>query len=67
MTTYQINGETHTYAAPLSVLQLVEARELVGRRFAVEVNGQIVPKSEHATTMLADGDRVEIVVAVGGG
>jgi sulfur carrier protein len=40
---------------------------LVGRRIAVERNGEIVPKSLHARTSLADGDRLEIVVAVGGG
>ncbi|MBL8406345.1 MAG: sulfur carrier protein ThiS, partial [Candidatus Accumulibacter sp.] len=38
-----------------------------GKRIAVERNGEIVPRSRHGETMLADGDRVEIVVAVGGG
>jgi sulfur carrier protein len=40
---------------------------LAGRKVAVERNGEIVPRSAHAATLLADGDRVEIVVAVGGG
>jgi sulfur carrier protein len=40
---------------------------LAGRRVAVERNGEIVPRSTHAQVVLAEGDRVEIVVAVGGG
>jgi len=38
-----------------------------GRRVAVERNGEIVPRSAHGSTVLADGDRLEIVAAVGGG
>ena len=45
----------------------LEARGLVGKRLAVERNGEIVPKARHAEVKLADGDRLEIVVAVGGG
>ncbi|MCD6042082.1 MAG: thiamine-biosynthesis protein ThiS, partial [Burkholderiales bacterium] len=40
---------------------------LSGKKVAVERNGEIVPRSAHASTLLADGDRLEIVVAVGGG
>lgn len=40
---------------------------LAGKRFAIELNGEIVPKSAHATTLLHDGDKLEVVVAVGGG
>jgi sulfur carrier protein len=40
---------------------------LAGKRVAVERNGEIVPKSQHPQVPLADGDRLEIVVAVGGG
>lgn len=38
-----------------------------GKRIAVEHNSEIVPRSRHTLTMLSDGDRIEIVVAVGGG
>ena len=62
-----INGEAQQLAAPLSVAALLEARGLAGRRVAVERNGEIVAKSCHADTLLADGDQIEIVVAVGGG
>ena len=50
-----------------SVAALLEARGLAGKRVAVERNGEIVPKSQHAQVAIAAGDRIEIVVAVGGG
>lgn len=62
-----INGETRRFAAPLSVAALLEERGLAGKRVAVERNGEIVTRSRHAETLLAAGDRIEIVVAVGGG
>jgi thiamine biosynthesis protein ThiS len=40
---------------------------LAGKRFAIERNGEIVPRSQFAVTSVADGDALEIVVAVGGG
>ncbi len=46
---------------------LLEQLGLVGKRIAVEKNGEIVPKSQHSATSIADGDHLEIVVAVGGG
>ena len=62
-----INGEARALAAPATVVLLLEAMNLVGKRVAVERNGDIVPRGLHAATELADGDRLEIVVAVGGG
>jgi sulfur carrier protein len=62
-----INGQAETLDASLSVLALLESRGLAGKRVAVERNGEIVPKGQHAETALAEGDRIEIVVAVGGG
>ncbi|AJP47759.1 thiamine biosynthesis protein ThiS [Rugosibacter aromaticivorans] len=62
-----INGEALTLSAPLSVAALLDSRNLTGKRVAVERNGEIVPKSRHAETLLTTGDRIEIVVAVGGG
>ncbi|MDA8127502.1 MAG: sulfur carrier protein ThiS [Betaproteobacteria bacterium] len=62
-----VNGEPRTFSAPLTVAQLVESLDLTGKRIAVERNGEIVPRSRHADTRLAGGDRLEIVVAVGGG
>jgi len=63
----RINGESRAVAEPLTVADLVAQLGYVGKRIAVEKNGEIVPKSQHATTSLATGDQLEIVVAVGGG
>ncbi len=63
----KINGEIRQFPAPLSVAGLVEALGYAGKRIAIERNGEIVPKSQHATTALDAGDQLEIVVAVGGG
>jgi sulfur carrier protein len=62
-----VNGNTQNYAAPLAVADLLQRMALAGKKVAVERNGEIVPRGAHASTMLAEGDRLEIVVAVGGG
>jgi len=62
-----VNGTPHQFEQTLDVSELVRQLALAGKKIAVERNGDIVPKSQHAATMLADGDRLEIVVAVGGG
>ncbi|MBT0960113.1 sulfur carrier protein ThiS [Denitromonas iodatirespirans] len=67
MISVRINGQPETLASTLSVADLLQAKGLAGKRLAVERNGQIVPRGAHAETVLADGDCLEIVVAVGGG
>ncbi len=62
-----VNGEALSLARGLAVAALLEQRGLAGKRVAVERNGEIVPRGLHARTVLAEGDRIEIVVAVGGG
>jgi sulfur carrier protein len=62
-----VNGETRRVAGSATVAALLAEMQLTGKRLAVERNGEIVPKSRHAQTGLASGDRLEIVVAVGGG
>jgi len=62
-----INGESRRFPSSLTVAELVVALAHGGKRIAVERNGEIVPRGLHAETALADGDRIEIVVAVGGG
>ena len=62
-----LNGQSKTLSGPTSVSALVEQLGYVGKRIAVERNGEIVPKSTHPHVQLAPGDRLEIVVAVGGG
>jgi len=62
-----INGQQRQFSSPLSVAELLLELELANKRVAVELNGEIVPRSQHATVNLADSDQLEIVVAVGGG
>lgn len=62
-----LNGEPTAVPPATSVGALLELRALAGKRVAVERNGEIVPRARHAETLLEAGDRLEIVVAVGGG
>jgi sulfur carrier protein len=63
----KINGESRQFSEALTVAGLIDQLGFTGKRIAVERNGEIVPKSQHATTALVTGDQLEIVVAVGGG
>ena len=62
-----INGETRQLPEGMTVAQLLEEMALTGKRLAVEVNREIVPRSTHGAHRLQAGDRVEIVHAIGGG
>jgi len=62
-----VNGNAHRFEQPLEVTALLAKLELAGKKIAVERNGEIVPKSAHGSTLVLDGDRLEIVAAVGGG
>ncbi len=62
-----VNGERHQFEHALNCNELLSRFELTGKRVALERNGVIVPRSRFGEEMLADGDRLEIVVAVGGG
>jgi sulfur carrier protein len=62
-----VNGEGRRFDSPLNVSGLLDQLELTGKRVAVELNGEIVPRSQHSVTALKNGDQLEIVVAVGGG
>ena len=63
----QLNGEPHELQSPSSIAQLIEQLELTEKRLAVELNGEIIPRSEHASTTLQPNDQLEIVHAIGGG
>lgn len=63
----KINGESRQFSAALTVAGLIDQLGYTGKRIAVERNGEIVPKSQHTSTVLVSGDQLEIVVAVGGG
>jgi sulfur carrier protein len=62
-----INGEARSFPGPVTVSGLIETLALAGKRIAVERNGEIVPRGRHAEVLLENGDKLEIVVAVGGG
>ena len=62
-----LNGDPHAVADGATVAELIGQLDLAGRRLAVEINDEVVPRSRHAECALASGDRVEIVHAVGGG
>ena len=67
MINVSVNGAVRSIGADATVAALLAEMQLTGKRVAVERNGEIVPKSLHGATLLAAGDQLEIVVAVGGG
>jgi sulfur carrier protein len=62
-----VNGQERTLGAPLTVAALLDELGMAGRRVAVEVNQEVVPRSRHGEVQLKDSDRVEVVFAIGGG
>ncbi len=62
-----INGQQQSYDGPMNVQQLVEKLSLQNKRFAIERNGEIIPRSQFPEQLLNEGDQLEIIVAVGGG
>ncbi|MCA9265651.1 MAG: sulfur carrier protein ThiS [Planctomycetales bacterium] len=63
----QLNGELRELPTATSVAQLLEQLELNPQRVAVEVNGELAPRTQHHRTALAEDDQVEIVTLAGGG
>jgi thiamine biosynthesis protein ThiS len=62
-----LNGKRHEMPQDTTLSELLATLDLQNRRFAVEVNEALVPRSEHAVHALQADDRVEIVQAIGGG
>jgi len=62
-----LNGQSLPLPDQTTLAALLEAQHLAQRRVAVEINGEIIPRSQHAERVLAAGDKVEIVHALGGG
>ncbi|MFE9041024.1 MULTISPECIES: sulfur carrier protein ThiS [unclassified Streptomyces] len=65
--TVSVNGEPRALAAPVSLASLVAGLTTAPSGVAAAVNEAVVPRGEWATTLLADGDRVEVLTAVQGG
>jgi sulfur carrier protein len=62
-----VNGNGREIPAGVSVAELIGQLDLSTPHFAVEVNGEVVPRRKQAERPLAEGDRVEVVTLVGGG
>jgi sulfur carrier protein len=63
----QVNGELREVAEGSTVVALLAQLGLGDRPIAVERNAEIVPRAQHATTVLQEGDKLELVQFVGGG
>lgn len=63
----EVNGDSREIEAGLTLRALLASLEMTKGRLAVEINGEIVPRGEYESHRLCDGDRVEIVHAIGGG
>ena len=62
-----LNNETISVSEVVTIRDLLNHINLQKKYYAVEVNEQIVPKSSHSSFTLKEGDKVEIVTAIGGG
>lgn len=62
-----INGQAQSFDLGLSVQDLIQYLDLVNKRYALELNQAILPRSLYSQTLLNEGDKIEIIHAVGGG
>lgn len=62
-----LNGNPETVSEQITLDELTGQMDLSGKRYAVEVNEQLIPRSQHAEYKLQEADKVEIVQAIGGG
>ena len=67
MITITVNSEPQQLSQTCSLADFLIEQGLTGKRLAVELNRQIVPRSQHTDQMLSDGDKMEIIHAIGGG
>lgn len=63
----QLNGSEHELPDGATVADLIKQLDFEGRRVALELNLEIVPRSTFDTVLLQPHDRVELVQAIGGG
>lgn len=63
----ELNGENRELTGNQSLADLVASLDLTGKRYAIEVNQELIPRSEHADYSLKENDKIEIVQAIGGG
>ncbi|MEH6826217.1 MAG: sulfur carrier protein ThiS [Motiliproteus sp.] len=65
--TLEVNGEHHQLPLEATLEQLLQHLALTGKRLAVELNLEVIPRSQYPRQQLQTGDRIEIVHAIGGG
>ena len=62
-----LNNKSETLFDGSTVQKLLEDKNIKSKYFAVEINRKIIPKSTHNTHIIKDGDKIEIITAIGGG
>jgi len=67
MLSITLNGEPHKLPAGSTLADLVDRLMLAQKRFAIEVNENIIPRNEHTSYLIQNNDQIEIVEAIGGG
>jgi len=63
----QLNAQKREISPGTNLAELIQQLELNPKFLAVEINGELCPRDEHASTVLSEGDQLEIVTLVGGG
>jgi sulfur carrier protein len=63
----QVNGQEAEIESGLTLAELLDRYGLGAGRIAVEINAEIVPRSQHDRQLIQPGDRIEVVQAIGGG
>ena len=63
----ELNGQPHRFEGTPSIDAAMVALGLDGRRVAAMLNGDIVPRARYGETVLAEGDKLELITLVGGG
>ena len=62
-----LNNKPEELLERLTIEKLLEMKSIKSKYYAIEINNKIIPKSEHAEYLLKDGDKIEIITAIGGG
>ncbi len=67
MVSLRVNGESRNFERELTVAELLRELGITSEAVAVEVNREVVPRSQHSSRRLHEGDEVEVLTFVGGG
>ena len=62
-----LHGQPFELQNGATLVDVIRALDLEGKRYAIEVNEEIIPRSEHSDYLVKPGDDVEVVQAIGGG